>query len=78
MMDPNIISVLISSVTTVLVALIGYMGLRLKGTLEKLEANTNSIKDALVLATKEKSFAEGILEEKRRRREVPDGTKENP
>jgi len=76
-MDAATITVLMQSITTLGVAFITYMGIRFTSTIKKLETNTNSIKDALVEVTRKSSFAEGILEEKRRRREVPDDTKED-
>lgn len=69
-MDSANIAILMQSLTTLGVALIAYMGLRFKSTIEKLETNTNSIKDALVATTKEASFAKGILEQKRRTAEA--------
>ena len=72
-MDTNNITILMQSLTTLGVALIGYLGIRftatmrrLDGNMQSLERNTNSKMDALLAIAVAAAKAEGVLQEKTR------------
>lgn len=53
-----LLSLIVSSFTAIVMAITGYY-------MRKLEKNTNSIKDELVIATAQLNYAAGVIEGKR-------------
>jgi len=58
----KVVGIALQTVGTVLVAWLAYKHAVLDSTLKKLEKNTNSIKDALVIETANSSLAKGNLQ----------------
>ena len=58
----SLIGAIFSFLTAVLAAIVTIVTLKTKTTMQELEKNTNSMKDALVKVTAESEFAKGLKE----------------